>query len=576
MPHTQRLLVLARLDPEQKRVLGVTATANELELTTLDAVEPALTWLDRNDPRVVVFDTALPRADKLCAKIRSKKNLARVPILGITSEVNDALAPKFYGMGADDLIPPSFGGALMTRLRAMPKEDSLRPPANRGKAVIADSDRARGDVFGRVLANAGYDVKYALDPLSLKFYAQQTDLEVVVANAELGDPRQHIELSRKAGSRAPWIVTAQRRDLEAHIAALADLERVRVMGLGAPPENVLFTSNELLRGDQRAARASERVLYGTVVDFRAAGGDDDELGFTYNVSAGGLYVRTLAPPPSEKVWLELRPPRVKERIRIEGRVAWKRSFFDAAAATVPPGFGVEITDGLGNALEVWRDAYRTLAPAQAAPQPPPPAPPPEPEPPPPSVEVTVRESTIDEPIVEEPKAPPPPPPPPPVLAPATPVKRRSSSRLWVFLLVASGVVAGGAAAAFVSFRRPPPPPPAPAPPPPPPPAATPAPVPEAAAPEAAPPEAAAPPVANETDGSELNWNQGYLIVESPKKLDVYATGHKLGPTNERHLSTCGLKFVRLGDGEPPAWKTPGQTVDVKCQAVTRISIEPTP
>ncbi|HMR09754.1 MAG TPA: hypothetical protein PKA88_28450, partial [Polyangiaceae bacterium] len=78
------------------------------------------------------------------------------------------------------------------------------------------------------------------------------------------------------------------------------------------------------------------------------------------------------------------------------------------------------------------------------------------------------------------------------------------------------------------------------------------------------------------DGSQLNWGQGYLIVESSADADVFATGFKVGRTNSKNQSSCGLKFVRLGEGEPPSWLTPGQTVDVKCRAITRVKLEPKP
>lgn len=225
---------------------------------------------------------------------------------------------------------------------------------------MADRDRGRSDVFGRVLVNAGYEVKYALDDVALKFYTQQGGVKVVVASAELGAPRPLVEQARKAGCDAVWIVTAQRRELEALREAVVGLDHVSVMGAYMPPESVLFASNEMLSGADKAARSSPRVLYGTAVQFRGAGEDDDELGFTYNVSAGGVYIRTLAAPTTEQVWIELHPPRTKERVRLLGRVAWRRAFGATAAATVPPGFGVQIMDGLGGDLEAWRDGYLAL------------------------------------------------------------------------------------------------------------------------------------------------------------------------------------------------------------------------
>jgi hypothetical protein len=628
MAHTKKLLVLARLDPEQKRVLGVTATANELELFVIETVDSALTWLERNEPRFVVFDTALPKADKLCAKVRSKKSLALVPIVGIAPDINEALAPKLYGMGADDLIPPSFGQALMARLRALPREASLHPPPDRGKAVVADSDKTRGDVFGRVLTNAGYDVKYALDELTLKFYAQQTDIKVVIANSEIGDPRALIQQTRKAGSKAAWIVTAQRRDLESFAGKLAGLESTRAMGLGAPPENVLFTSNELLSAGTSPPRASPRLLYATSVLFRDAGADVDELGSTYNVSAGGVYVRTLAPAPDVPVWLELRPPRSKQWVRLEGRVAWRRPFHQAAGATVPPGFGVELTDGLGGALAAWREAYGSLREQEEAGRR---APPPPPRPtarrapvvtPRASVEVTVRESSLEERIDELSDAellpatdPPPPPSPsepawprdvPPIAppaklpeialpparatpAPVPPASERQPARSPLRLLLVIAIALLGVAA-FVWLQQRPTPPEAGQPT-----ASAPALATSAAPPASAP---AMPPIASDASAadaradaatveraasveagppaSELLANQGYLVVEAEGAFDVYATGVKIGPSNQPNLSRCGLRYVRLGEGDPVRWRSAGHTVDVKCQDTTHVPIAVTP
>jgi hypothetical protein len=67
-----------------------------------------------------------------------------------------------------------------------------------------------------------------------------------------------------------------------------------------------------------------------------------------------------------------------------------------------------------------------------------------------------------------------------------------------------------------------------------------------------------------------------LTVCSNRDLSVYATGAHLGKTNQRLLARCGLKFVRLAEGDPPAWKGKGQTVRVACQGPTRIQIDVEP
>ena len=675
MARFAHLLFLGKLDPDRRRSLSAIAQASKLELANVESTPAALSWLEHNEPSLVAFDTRVSRADKVCEKVRARTALAGVPLIALTSEIGDVFVEKLYSMGADDVIPAEQNAALLARLKALPLGEPPESMNARGRAVVCDPDKARGAVFGRVLSNAGYDVKLALDDVAVKYFSQQTDVRLMVAGAELGVTRGIIEQSRKKGSEAVWVITAQRKEITKVRERLEGLDNVSVMGAYLPPESVLFSSNEMLSGSNKAARESPRLLYGTCVWFRGAGEDDDELGLSYNISSGGLFVRTLLPPPEEQVWLELRPPRQKRRVRLVGRIAWRRGFDLASMAAAPPGFGVEIRDGLGEDRQLFLDGYHTLIetprtsvpaihvpknlpelvalsapigvavrdsqvpeeptqketetapssaprpapprPRQASPELEPgpeagPAPSPEPAPvsaPPPAEPFPAPAASVD------PALPPPAPPRAPQAAidipksPALPAEAQQFAPEPATAAKPSGLgglVAGGAlvgvalAVSFFAYEwwrarddvggapdlptatasaspvESSVPPPASA-------AATPAKGSETVAPSqsAAPAESAAPsasvaaaPEDDGDDGSSLNWGQGYLIVESTTAADVYATGFKVGTTNEKNQSACGLKFVRLGKGDPPSWLTKGQTVDVKCRAITRVKLEP--
>jgi hypothetical protein len=97
------------------------------------------------------------------------------------------------------------------------------------------------------------------------------------------------------------------------------------------------------------------------VAFRAAGRDQDDFGYSYNISESGIYVRTLAAPDESSVWLELRPPRTDFLIRLEGEVRWRHRFGPASGATVPPGFGVKISDATRSSLEAWQRGNSAFA-----------------------------------------------------------------------------------------------------------------------------------------------------------------------------------------------------------------------
>jgi hypothetical protein len=124
---------------------------------------------------------------------------------------------------------------------------------------------------------------------------------------------------------------------------------------------VLFVANDLLHRRATDHRSSARLLYGTTVAFKGAGRAEEELGFSHNVSVNGIYVRTLAAPEDDHVWLELTPPRSERRVRLIGKIAWRRVFGPGPNATVPPGFGVQIVDGARADLEAWRAGYDAFA-----------------------------------------------------------------------------------------------------------------------------------------------------------------------------------------------------------------------
>jgi CheY-like chemotaxis protein/Tfp pilus assembly protein PilZ len=282
----------------------------------------------------------------------------------LAPELTDLTFPEMYGWGGDDVVRTSSPRELVPRLRWLVVGDSLRPPAPRGDAVVADGDRRRRMLYARVLRNAGYNVKFALDSGEAVSAGVDDAIKLVIVDAELA-PDGGVEVARRlrdGGTAVPVVIPSAPKKMSVHRAAVRELARVGVTDSFAPPENLLFVANELGRNFRDDGRASARLLYGTVVRFRHAGRDIDGFGCTYNVSAGGIYVRTLAPlDRGDDAWLELRPPRSDRFVRLEGKIAWSRRFGPIESATVPPGFGVQITDGSKGDLARYEAGYRAFA-----------------------------------------------------------------------------------------------------------------------------------------------------------------------------------------------------------------------
>jgi len=85
------------------------------------------------------------------------------------------------------------------------------------------------------------------------------------------------------------------------------------------------------------------------------------LGYTYNISQQGIYVRTLAPPDDELVWLELCPPRGERRVRLVGQGGLAPRLGQERVCDGTPGFGVQIVDGAKMDMEYWFNRYRAFA-----------------------------------------------------------------------------------------------------------------------------------------------------------------------------------------------------------------------
>jgi Tfp pilus assembly protein PilZ len=347
---------IRRVNEEMVSSLGVAPVV----VPRCEETPEALTAID---PVAILVRTDAPGAEQAYAHLRGQARFAQVPLFGVPEERNDLAFTEVFSWGGDDLVSLSSPQALARRLRPLLSRaaPSGEWRAAQGMAIVAGGDARWRSVMGRALHNGGFVVRFVTSAEDLEKESAAEGVRLVVAVEDLGAVAA-VAAVRARGSEAAWVVVAPPKKMAATHAAVAALPRVSVADGYAPPENVLFLANELLNQRGVDKRASPRLLYGTAVAFRAAGRDEDEIGFSYNVNAGGVYVRTLAPlDAGQDVWLEMWPPRSERRVRLCGKVAWKRAYGPQERATVPAGFGVQITDGLGGDLDRWRAGYDAFA-----------------------------------------------------------------------------------------------------------------------------------------------------------------------------------------------------------------------
>jgi hypothetical protein len=275
----------------------------------------------------------------------------------VVNEVSDLAFAGTFSWGGDDVVTASKTQALVGRLRKLPHEVTMPISGRRGVAVVADPDRARRLVRARVLRNAGYQVQFAVTADDLQ-RARAGDPALLVVDEEL-EGGLAVLAGANDNTHALYLAAPRRIGALAH--ELYNCKSALVADGFAPPENIVFLANELSRGGTSDKRSSKRLLYGTRVVFRGSGREEEDFGYSYNISESGLYVRTLAVPDDDRVWLEMRPPRTDRLVRLEGEVVWRRPFGPLGFATVPPGFGVRIIDATASSRALWDSGYAAFA-----------------------------------------------------------------------------------------------------------------------------------------------------------------------------------------------------------------------
>ncbi|MDP9002121.1 MAG: PilZ domain-containing protein [Myxococcota bacterium] len=316
------------------------------------------------EPLAILLQMNAEGAAQTCAHIRGQPHLAQLPILGIAAQRDDLAFTELFSWGGDDLLALDSPTSLLRRLRPLASRPHGGREPKRECALVAGSDARWRGVMGRALYQGGFSVRFVASSEDLSQECLADGVRVVVCTDDFGPDGARTALTAARGhlSHAPWIVVVPPKRMGALHASMSSLGPVAVADGFAPPENVLFLTNELRSQRGVDQRATPRVLYGTNIAFGAAGREQDEVGFSYNVSAGGVYVRTLAPlDAGQELWLEMWSPRSERRVRLAGTVAWRRPFGPTEGATVPAGFGVKITDGLAGDLERWRDGYGMFA-----------------------------------------------------------------------------------------------------------------------------------------------------------------------------------------------------------------------
>src|SRR5439155_24521211 len=109
-------------------------------------------------------------------------------------------------------------------------------------------------------------------------------------------------------------------------------------------ELVVQKVHQALRRVSVDRRAALRTPFFSVVEFKASGSEDWFSGFSYDVTDGGIFLRTLTPVPTDTD-LELKVSFMGKRPApvSTGKVAWSNPYTPRATFSYPIGMGIKFT-----------------------------------------------------------------------------------------------------------------------------------------------------------------------------------------------------------------------------------------
>jgi hypothetical protein len=320
---------------------------------------------DGHTPLVALVPYEPGRMAERAFAVRTREGMADVMLVAVAPELSDTVFEESLSSGIDDCCL-STERALTRTLRGLEHLDEAPRSSHKDLvALVADESATARIAIAGAFRRAGFVVRFAADAADLTREAAEPNLAVAVVSATIADSVSAITPFRRYASGlspdAAWIVNTPPRQVAAMRERVAgsDGVAIEVHDAFAIPETLLFVANAMKSQHGVDQRRAPRVLYGTAVYFRAAGQAHAHVGFSYNVSSGGLYVRSLCPPEmGDQLWIELVPPRSPRLVHLEAKVAWRRASGPNDTAVVPPGFGLQITGGAVADLELFERGYQ--------------------------------------------------------------------------------------------------------------------------------------------------------------------------------------------------------------------------
>jgi uncharacterized protein (TIGR02266 family) len=214
-----------------------------------------------------------------------------------------------------------------------------------GRILVADDSKLWQRMVREMLMEAGFEVHLASDGRECvqKVKYELQDLSLVLLDIrmpELDGFAVLKELKRGQLTASIPILAISSHYRDAHVQELKKLGAVGYLNKALPLGEILFRINRILYPEKRELRSNPRVVDNILVRYRIK--DAIFSGYSFNISTGGLFIRTISPPPEKtEMRLSFHLPRKGRSIRSRGTVVWRNEYQPEGLTNYPPGVGVK-------------------------------------------------------------------------------------------------------------------------------------------------------------------------------------------------------------------------------------------
>ena len=323
------------------------ATADELDVRLLEvrSFHKIRESLENDPPLCIVANCETPAGQEICLGARISNSLQDTPILALVEDPWSSQVRDAHALGVDDYIPADALDHLAMKLMALRQEGQAPATDEATRVLMADPDRERRVNLARTLRKLGMGMHFCLECPDVTL---EEGVRLVVAHSALPPEggatclTTHRDRTKRP---IPWILVGNGDELLAAREELGHQPLLRFFDIDSDPAQIISVANELLRATLVSQRSSVRLPYTTSLVFDIPGSWSQVWCYSFNISLGGLYVRTLTPPPlSSEVQMEFAPPLSDQRVTLSGTVVWRQEY--AGSKGYPAGFGVQFADDL--------------------------------------------------------------------------------------------------------------------------------------------------------------------------------------------------------------------------------------